>query len=122
MPKHVKLVPSEIARRPGSTSPSPVTLHGLSPDHAMIRVSARKPWRCTKYFAIGPTTAVDAASGGSLSASPGAVAASAPGCHARFAMSIRFIPAPSPWSIGAMRPASTEHMNELTSAMWRVAA
>ena len=62
------------------------------------------------------------ARGGSLAARPGAVAASAVGCQARVWMSIRFMPAPSPGSMGAMRPASREGMNELTSAMDAVAA
>ncbi len=32
-PKTVSLVPSETAMRPSPTSPVPIRLHGLSPDH-----------------------------------------------------------------------------------------
>src|ERR1039458_6076988 len=51
---------------------------------------------------------------------PDALAATASGCQTFLRMSIRFMPAPSPWSIGAIFPASSDAMNELTSAMLAV--
>ena len=64
----------------------------------------------------------DSASGGSFFSKSGAVAASASGSQVFLRMSIRFMPAPSPWSIGAILPASSDAMNELTSAMFVVCA
>jgi len=40
-PLTVSLVPSEIAMRPGRTSPLPMTLQGLSPDQAMTLAAGR---------------------------------------------------------------------------------
>jgi hypothetical protein len=55
-------------------------------------------------------------------ARPGAVALSASWFQFFRRMSMRFIPAPSPKSIGAIFPASSDAMNELTSAMPAVLA
>src|SRR5262245_28062444 len=99
-PKIVSLVPSETAASPSRTSPVPTRLHGLSPDHATTR-AAGSVCRDCQYGESLPTIADDGAMAGSLCARPGAVASSATGHHDLDARSIRFMPEPSPGSIGA---------------------
>ncbi len=62
------------------------------------------------------------ASGGNLPMRLGAVAFNASVFQTFLRMSMRFIPAPSPKSIGAILPASSDAMNELTNAMCAVAS
>jgi hypothetical protein len=47
-PKRVLEVPSEMAIRPGFTSPTPIKLQGLSPDHDTTCVRGEKPYRFTQ--------------------------------------------------------------------------
>jgi hypothetical protein len=62
------------------------------------------------------------ASAGSFARSPGAVAVIASSHHVADARSIRFMPEPSPGSIGACRPASSDARKELTRWIRSVAA
>jgi len=65
-------------------------------------------------------TRPESASGGNFLTRLGAVAFSASWFKFFRRMSMRFIPAPSPKSIGAILPASSDARNELTSAMLAV--
>ena len=69
----MSLVPSEIATRPSRTSPTPIRLHGLSPDHATT-FAAGRPCRACQYGESRPAIVHDGAIAGSFAASPGAVA------------------------------------------------
>ena len=60
--------------------------------------------------------------GGSFAASPGAVASTAGGHHVLDDRSMRFMPEPSPGSIGACPPINSEARNELTRWTRSVAA
>ena len=100
-----------------------MTLAGLSPVQTVARASGLRPNFCDE---IGADRADDLAGGRRAAAvccaRPGAVALSASWFQFFLRMSIRFMPAPSPKSIGAILPASSEAMNELTSAMCAVLA
>src|SRR5271165_49199 len=101
-----------MATRPSLISPRPTRLHGLSPDQTSACAAGFTPYFFTKYVLTRPMTRDDSASGGSLDFSPGAVAFSALGCQDFLRMSIKFVPAPSPWSMGAVLPAMMDAMNE----------
>src|SRR5688500_2729818 len=120
-PKIVSLVPSEIATRPSRTRPTPIRLHGLSPDHAMTRAGG-SPRRACQYAESVPATLQDGATVGSLSARPGAVAFTAAGHHCLSARSIRFAPEASPGSMDAWPPTSSDARYELTRWTRAVAA
>src|SRR5271170_3210692 len=111
-----------MATLPSLIKPRPMRLHGLSPDQTNACAAGFRPYFITKYGLTGPMTFDDSASGGSLDFSLGAVAFSASGCQDFFRMSIKFMPAPSPWSTGAILPTMMDAMNELTSAMLAVVA
>ncbi len=118
----VSLVPMLTTAVPGSVAPIPTKLDGLSPVKATTGVPRLKPYFFTKYSAISPICVREATAGGSFSASPGAVAATSSGLHVPLASSSRFMPAPSPWSIGALPPIKSEPRNELTRWISRVFA
>src|SRR4029077_869801 len=112
-PKIVSLVPSEIATSPSRTRPVPIRLQGVSPDHRMT-CAAGRPCRACQYGDNVPAMLHDGAIGGRFDASDGAVASTASDHHAAVDKSIRFVPEPSPGSIGACWPASSDARNELT--------
>ena len=106
-------MPSETAIVPSRTIPVPTSEHGLSPDHATT-FAAGNPCRARQYVASGPTTVHDGAIGGSFDSRSGAVAARASGAQRERDRSIRFIPEPSPGSIGASKPTSSDAAYEDT--------
>jgi hypothetical protein len=120
-PKIVSLVPSEIAIRPSRTSPVPTRLHGLSPDHATMRAGG-KPYLELQKGERPPTMVDESARAGNFVSRPGAVACSAAGDHCFEARSIRFMPDPSPGSMGACFPARRDAIQELTRCTRSVAA
>ena len=69
-----------------------------------------------------PTDAAAGVIDGSLAARPVAVESTAGGHHWHAPRSIRFMPEPSPGSIGACAPVSSEARNELTRCTRSVAA
>src|SRR4051794_30995848 len=115
-PKIVSLVPSEIATTPSRTRPTPTRLHGLSPDQVITDAGGNRCRTC-QYGDSVPATAHDGAMSGSFDARSGAVACTASDHHVRDSSSIRFIPDPSPGSIGASPPMSNDARNELTRWM-----
>src|SRR5688500_12502015 len=87
-------------------------LQGLSPDHATM-LAAGSSNRCRQSVRREPMTVEEGTSGGNFCRSPGAVASIAAGDHSRVRMSIRFMPEPSAWSMGACVPVSTDARKEL---------
>src|SRR5258705_13753210 len=109
-----------MATLPSWMRPRPMALQGLSPDQTNACAAGLSPYFFANQGLTFPITFHGSASGGSLDFKLGAVALSAAGSQTFRWMSIRFMPAPSPWSMGAILPASSEAMNELTSAMLEV--
>ena len=119
-PKNVSLVPKLIAAFFFEVIPAPIRLFGLSPENATILVPSKKPNLCTKYGEISPIIAFGDVKGGNFTFSPGAVASKARLSHSLVVMFIKFIPAPSPWSIGAFFPINIEAKKELTKCITTV--
>ena len=117
--KNVSLVPSDMTATPGLSAPVPPSDAGLSPVNAATGIPGLRPY-FAKYGASLPASPFLAA--GSFAARPGAVNSQISASHSPRSRLRRFIPAPSPMSIGASAPHRSEQRKELTRWMRSVAA
>ena len=83
--------------------------------NAITGVPSVKPYFSTKYADTVPTCVREATAGRSLRLSSGAVADISSGLNSQRDRSSRFMPAPSPKSMGAERPDKIDAMKLLTS-------
>ena len=95
MAKKVSLVPRLMTAVPKEPPPTPIRLHGLSPDQTTTGMPAVRPY-FVKYAESLPATVFEGFTGGSLLMRSGAVAAVIAGSHSSVWRFSRFMPAPSP--------------------------
>ena len=117
--KNVSLVPSDMTATPGLSAPTPTRDAGLSPVNAATGIPGLSPY-FAKYGARAPARPLPTA--GSFAARAGDMKPHISASQRQLERSRRFIPAPSPTSIGASAPMRSEQMKELTRWMRLVAA